>query len=109
VEKEKFTVKFESLSETDAPMTITQSEFMRRMKEQQMAGGGGMMMGMMPDMFDIVVNSNHPLIVKIAEEKTKKNREKLIKQTVDLALLSQGMLKGKSLTSFIDRSLELID
>ncbi len=110
VEKEKFMVQFESMPEDDAPMMITQSEFMRRMKEQQaMGGGGGMMMGQMPDMFNLVVNSNHPLIVKIAEEKTKKNREKLLKQTVDLALLSQGMLKGEDLTTFINRSLELID
>ena len=105
----KFTVQMASMNESEAPMIITQSEFMRRLKEQQMVGGGGMtMFGEMPESYNLVVNSNNPLIVSIAESKTDKKKQKLIKQSIDLALLSQGMLKGSELTSFIKRSIELI-
>ena len=110
VSKEKFTVQFESMSETEQPVVITQSEFMRRMKEQQAMGGGGMqMMGAFPEMYNLVVNSNHPLTSKILGEKDKAKKEKLAKQAVDLALLSNGMLKGKDLAEFISRSVEMID
>lgn len=110
VSKEKFTVQFESMSETEQPVVITQSEFMRRMKEQQAMGGGGMqMMGAFPEMYNLVVNSNHPLTSKILGEKDKAKKEKLAKQAVDLALLSNGMLKGKDLSEFISRSVEMID
>ncbi len=110
VSKEKFTVQFESMSETEQPVVITQSEFMRRMKEQQAMGGGGMhMMGAFPEMYNLVVNSNHPLTSKILAEKNKGKKEKLAKQAVDLALLSNGMLKGKDLAEFISRSVEMID
>jgi len=101
VKKESFVVQFESMSETDAPMMITQSEFMRRMKEQQAMGGGGMnFMGNMPEMFNLVVNSNHPLISKILNEGDDKAQKDIAKQATDLAMLSQGMLKGEELTSF---------
>ena len=74
-EKEKYTVQIESLSETEKPVLITQSEFMRRMKEQQAAGGGGMnMMGVMPEMYNLVINTNHPLISKIIDSKGKKKK-----------------------------------
>jgi molecular chaperone HtpG len=108
--KEKFTVQFESMSETDQPMTIVQPEFMRRMKEMQATGGGGMAMfgGSMPDMYNLVINTNHPLISKILKEKDKKKQTALTKRTADLALLSQNMLKGEELTKFINQSLELI-
>jgi len=110
VTKDKFTVQFESMSETEQPVVITQSEFMRRMKEQQAMGGGGMqMMGAFPEMYNLVVNSNHPLTSKILGEKDKVKKEKLAKQAVDLALLSNGMLKGKDLAEFISRSVEMID
>jgi len=110
VTKDKFTVQFESMSETEQPVVITQSEFMRRMKEQQAMGGGGMqMMGAFPEMYNLVVNSNHPLTSKILAEKNKGKKEKLAKQAVDLALLSNGMLKGKDLADFISRSVEMID
>ena len=110
VSKDKFTVQFESMSETEQPVVITQSEFMRRMKEQQAMGGGGMqMMGAFPEMYNLVVNSNHPLTSKILGEKDKAKKEKLAKQAVDLALLSNGMLKGKDLAEFISRSVEMID
>ncbi|MBH08472.1 MAG: molecular chaperone HtpG [Flavobacteriales bacterium] len=110
VEKPKFTVQVENLSVKDDPITITQSEFMRRMKEQQMVGGGGMQMfGDMPESFNLVVNSNHDIIHKIATEKTKKKKTDILNQVLDLALLSKGMLKGKELTDFIRRSVKLID
>jgi len=110
VEKEKFTVQFESMSEKEQPVVITQSEFMRRMKEQQAMGGGGMqMMGAFPEMYNLVVNSNHPLTSKILDEKDASKKEKLAKQAVDLALLSNGMLKGKDLAEFINRSVDMID
>jgi molecular chaperone HtpG len=105
----KFTVQVASLNEGEAPMIITQSEFMRRLKEQQMVGGGGMtMFGEMPESYNLVVNSNNPLITSIVDVKTDKKRQKLTRQAIDLALLSQGMLKGSELTTFIKRSLELI-
>ncbi len=97
------------MSASDSPMIITQSEFMRRMKEQQMTGGGGMQMfGAMPDTYNLVVNGNHPLVSKILDEKDNSTRSALIKQTVDLALLAQGLLKGEDLTDFVSRSVEMI-
>ena len=109
VEAGKYTVVFESLSEKEKPMLITQSEFMRRMKEMQATGGGGMsMFGSMPENYNLVVNSNHPLISKILEEKDENVQKTLAKQAADLALLSQGLLKGKDLTEFINRSVDLI-
>lgn len=110
VDKEKFTVQIQNMSTSDSPVIITQSEFMRRMKEQQqLSGGGGMQMfGSMPESYNLAINSNHILINKIISEKTKKKRTNLINQILDLALLSQGMLKGESLTKFISRSVSLI-
>ena len=110
VPKEKFIVVFESLSEKDAPMLITKPEFMRRMKDMSAMGGGGMnFYGSMPDMHNLIVNSNHPLISKILHEKDADKQKQLTKQTADLAMLSQGLLKGEELTKFIKRSVELID
>ncbi len=109
VAKEKYTVVFESLSETDSPMLITRPEFMRRMKDMSAMGGGGMnFYGTMPDMYNLVVNANHPLISKILTEKDTKVQSQLAKQAADLAMLSQGLLKGEELTKFIKRSVELI-
>ncbi len=110
VPKEKFNVVFESLSEKDAPMLITKPEFMRRMKDMSAMGGGGMnFYGAMPDMHNLVVNSNHPLISRILNEQDAEKQKQLTKQTADLAMLSQGLLKGEELTKFIKRSVELID
>lgn len=110
VPKEKFTVVFESLSEKDSPMLITKPEFMRRMKDMSALGDGGMnFYGSMPDMHNLVVNSNHPLISKILNEKDETKQKQLTKQAADLAMLSQGLLKGEELTKFIKRSVELID
>jgi molecular chaperone HtpG len=108
VDEKKYQVELTPMSETDAPMVITQSEFMRRMKEQQQSGGGGMMMGMMPEMYNLVVNSNHPLVAQIVEEKKDEKKKALTQQALDLAMLSQGMLKGERLTTFIQRSIDLI-
>jgi molecular chaperone HtpG len=110
VPKEKFTVVFESLSEKDSPMIITKPEFMRRMKDMSAMGGGGMSFyGSLPDMHNLVVNSNHPLVTKILNEKDEAKQKQLTKQAADLAMLSQGLLKGEELTKFIKRSVELID
>lgn len=110
VPKEKFTVVFESLSEKDAPMLITRPEFMRRMKDMSAMGGGGMgFYGNMPDMHNLVVNSNHPLISKILAEADVDKQKRLVKQAADLALLSQNLLKGEELTNFIKRSVDLIN
>ena len=110
VAKEQFTVVFENLSEKDQPMLITRPEFMRRMKDINQLGGGGMgsFYGNMPDMYNLVVNSNHPLIGRILAETNTDVQKNLAKQAADLALLSQGLLKGESLTNFIKRSVELI-
>lgn len=110
VAKEKFSVVFESLSESDSPMLITRPEFMRRMKDMSAMGGGGMnFYGSMPDMYNLVVNSNHPLISKILSEKNSETQAQLAKQAADLAMLSQGLLKGEELTKFIKRSVEMIN
>lgn len=108
VAKEKYTVVFESLSETDAPMLITRPEFMRRMKDMSAMGGGMSFYGTMPDMYNLVVNANHPLIGKLLQETDATKQTQLAKQTADLALLSQGLLKGEELTKFIKRSVEMI-
>jgi len=109
VSKDQFHVVFENLSEKDSPMMITRPEFMRRMKDMNQMGGGSMgFYGNMPEMYNLIVNSNHPLISKILAESDKEKQSTLAKQATDLALLSQGLLKGEKLTSFIKRSVEMI-
>jgi len=104
-----FTVKMEALDSTANPFMITQPEFMRRMKEMSATGGGGMFgMGNFPDMYTLVVNTNHELVSEILNTKTKKKQEKLVQQAFDLARLSQNLLHGEALSSFIKRSFELI-
>ena len=106
---ENFKVEVEALSPSDAPVTITMSEFMRRMKEMQATGGGGFnMFGAMPDTYDVSVNGNHPLADKILKSEADDAKQGLAKQAVDLAMLSQGLLEGKALTDFIKRSTELL-
>jgi molecular chaperone HtpG len=107
--KDQFSVVFEALDENDLPMLVTQPEFMRRMKEMNELGGGMGLYGNLPGMFNMVVNSNHKLVSKILLESDADKKQQLAKQAADLALLSQGMLKGESLTKFIKRSVNLID
>jgi len=107
IPKEKYTIQLEALSSTQLPFVLTQPEFMRRMKEMQQAGGNSMF-GQMPEMFTLVVNTNHPLVEQILQTKTEKKRTRLIQQTLDLARLSQNLLKGEELTHFIQRSVDLI-
>ncbi len=107
VNKEKFTVQFESMSEQEAPIIITQPEFIRRMMEQQKLGGGGGFYGAFPEMFNLTVNANHPAISKILSKETAA-QEQSTKQLVDLAMLAQGLLKGAALDAFIERNIEHI-
>ncbi len=109
VPKEKYTVQLEALDSNAAPFIITQSEFMRRMKEMSQTGGGGMFgMGNMPEMYNLVVNTNSDLASKILAEKDDASKQNLINQALDLAKISQGLLKGEELTNFVKRSFELI-
>jgi molecular chaperone HtpG len=105
--KEKFTVQLQSMSEKDAPIIITQPEFIRRMMEQQKLGGGAFM-GAFPEMYTVVVNGNHPKVGAILTLKDDKEQTNRVQQLTDLALLAQGMLKGQALDSFIERSIELV-
>jgi molecular chaperone HtpG len=106
VSDDKYTVQLESLDSKSIPFMLAQPEFMRRMKEMQQSGGGGM--GNMPEMYSLIVNTNHELVSKILTTRTEKKRNSLIKQSVDLAKLSQNVLTGKELTEFINRSIDLI-
>jgi molecular chaperone HtpG len=101
----KFTVQLEDLESTDAPFIITQPEFMRRMKDMQATGGGGMFgMGNFPEMYNLVVNTNSELAGKILATESSEEKSSQIRQALDLAKLSQNLLKGKELTDFIQRS-----
>ena len=102
VNKEKYTVQLESMPEREAPILITQPEFIRRMMEQQRMGGGGFY-GAFPEMYQLVINENHPVVSKLLKMKSPRQKE-TVKQLVDLAMLSQGLLKGEALTDFIHRS-----
>ena len=108
IPSEKFMVQLETMNSDDAPFIITQPEFMRRMKEMQQTGGGMFGMGHMPEMYNLVVNTNSDLVSEIINTKTRKKQERLINQSLDLARLSQGLLKGKELSEFIKRSYEMI-
>ncbi len=109
ISSEKFMVQLEAMDSNANPFMITQPEFMRRMKEMQATGGGGMFgMSNMPEMYNLVVNTNHELVGEILNTKTKKKQERLINQSLDLARLSQGLLKGEELTNFIKRSYEIL-
>lgn len=105
---EKYKVQFENMSDDDVPVMITQSEFARRMKEMSAMGGGYDFMGSMPESYNVVVNTNHPLMSKLLLETEPLKQQELAKQAIDLALLQKGMLKGEELTKFINRSLALI-
>jgi molecular chaperone HtpG len=109
VPKANYTVQLEPMDSAAAPFIITQPEFMRRMKEMSQTGGGGMFgMGNFPEMYNLVVNSNSDLATTILTTSDKSAQESLIKQALDLAKISQGLLKGEELTAFVKRSFELI-
>lgn len=109
VAKEKYSIQLEAMDSNAAPIIVTEPEFMRRMKEMQQTGGGGMFgMGNMPEMYNLVVNTNHELMSQILEEKEADKKKEMISQSVDLALLSRNLLKGEALTAFIKRSFDLI-
>ncbi len=107
IPKEKYTIQIEALDSQELPFIITQPEFMRRMKDMQQSGGNNMF-GSMPEMYNVVVNANNDLVNTIFNSKSKAKRERLIKQSLDLARLSQNLLKGEELTSFIKRSFDII-
>lgn len=109
VPSEKFTVQLQAMDSSSQPFMITEPEFMRRMKEMQQTSGGGMFgMGNFPEMYNLVVNTNHELVSEILNTKTKKKKERLINQALDLAKLSKNLLQGEALTAFIKRSYEMI-
>ncbi len=109
INNKNYAVQLEAMNEKEAPFTITVPEFMRRMKEMNATGGGGMMMGMgnLPDMYQLIVNVNHPLVGDILKTDDKKQSQ-LISQAFDLAKLSQNLLHGEELTNFVNRSYTLI-
>lgn len=107
VPKEKYTVKLESMDSQDAPLILTQPEFMRRMKEMSQSGGGGMFgMGNFPEMYNLVVNTNSEFASKILNNTNEAERTTAFSQALDLAKLSQGLLKGEELTAFVKRNFE---
>ena len=109
VNKDKFTVQLESLESDDAPMQVTQSEFMRRYREMAQTSGGGMgFYGELPENYNLVVNINHPLIGRLLNEADADKQKELVHQLTDLALLGNGLLKGEALSRFLKRSVEMI-
>ncbi|MCR4828651.1 MAG: molecular chaperone HtpG [Bacteroidales bacterium] len=109
VDKQRFTVMLESMESDDAPMVITQNEFMRRYKEMSETTGGGMgFYGEMPESYNLVVNINHPLIEQVLKTEDADKQKQLVHQLTDLALLSNGLLKGEALTEFLKRSVAMI-
>ncbi len=109
IPKGKFSVQLEALDRNANPFIITEPEFMRRMKDMQKTGGGGMFgMGGFPEMYNLIVNTNHELVSEILNTKTDKKKERLVNQALDLARLSKNLLKGEELTAFIKRSYEMI-
>jgi molecular chaperone HtpG len=104
-----YSIQFESLSESEQAVLITQPEFMRRMKDMQAMGGGQYsFMGNLPDQYNVVINSNNPLIAALIDDQDETHKHTIAKQLVDLAKLSQNLLKGKDLADFIKRSMEII-
>ena len=109
VDKQRFTVQLESLEESDAPMQVTQSEFMRRYREMAQTSGGGMgFYGELPESYNLVVNINHPLIGRVLAETDAEKQKELVHQLTDLALLANGLLKGEALSKFLQRSVQMI-
>lgn len=110
VNKAIYHISVENLGENDLPVTVTQNEFMRRMKDMSAMGGGGQyaFMGNMPDSYNLVLNSNHKLMNHLLSIEDQDVKVKTTKQLIDIALLSQNLLKGEALTGFIKRSVDII-
>jgi molecular chaperone HtpG len=108
VDKDQYSVSTEPLSEKEVPIMVTRPEFMRRMKEMAANGGGYDFMTGMKDQFNLILNSNHPLMSKVLNETDPARKENMLRQAIDLAMLAQGLLKGEALTKFVQRSVELI-
>jgi len=110
LDSKSYSVVFESMNEDEQAVQINQPEFMRRMKDMQAMGGGGGMSfyGELPDQYNLVVNSNHALVYQLVNDNDEEHKEKIVKQLIDLAMLSQNLLKGKDLAEFIKRSVEII-
>ena len=108
ISDKKYIIQLEAMQSDSLPFMITQPEFMRRMKEMQQTSGNSMFGGGFPETFQLLVNVNHQLITEILETKTKKKQERLVKQSLDLAKLSQSLLKGEELSTFIKRSFDMI-
>ena len=108
INKPAYKVELESLNPDELPVTVTMDEFMRRMKDMAAMGGGMSFYGSMPDNYKVVVNGNHKLISRILQDDNEDAQATLAKQAFDLALLSQGLLKGADLTEFVNRSVNLI-
>lgn len=110
INDKNYTVQLESLAPDELPVTLIVPEFMRRMKDMQKMGGGSpyMMMGDMPDQFNAVINSNHPMVSKILNTKEEDKQKELAMETYELGLLSQNLLTGNRLTNFIKRSVDLL-
>ena len=110
INKPEMKVEVEALSTEELPVTITMEEWMRRMKDMAKMGGGGMSFyGSLPDSYKVAVNGNHKLVHRILKAESEAQKLQLAKQAFDLALLSQGLLKGADLTAFVSRSVDLID
>jgi len=110
VNKAIYHISVENLGENDLPVTVTQNEFMRRMKDMSAMGGGGQyaFMGNMPDSYNLVLNSNHKLMNHLLSIEDQEVKTNTTKQLIDIALLSQNLLKGEALTGFIKRSVDII-
>jgi molecular chaperone HtpG len=106
VENDDYKVSASPLSPDDQPVIVTRSEFIRRMNEMAATGGGGMFGGQMKEPMQIVLNTSHPYLQKLSQAE-QQSQELLARQAYDLALLSQGLLKGAALTAFIDRSINM--
>ncbi len=105
IDKTRFTVQFSNGAEADAPIEITQNEWMRRMKEMEQLGGGGMSFyGSLPDSYTLMLNANNPVIATLMD-KDEAERASIVQQLYDLAQLSKNLLKGKALNEFVQRNL----
>ncbi len=117
IEKSEFTISIKALGENGQPLQITQNEFMRRMKEMAATQSGYGFYGEMPQNYNLTVNADHPLVKKVLSEVDGKSKEEVdevaknepvVHQLIDLALLSNGLLKGEALANFVKRSIDLI-